>query len=65
MTADCFRRLPLTQGPTRESLPPHAHGQRVTGTCLGLLFDRPRGNYACADTPGEWLGGIHLRRVVG
>jgi hypothetical protein len=30
------------------------------GTCLALLFARPRGNYACADTPGEWLGGDHL-----
>ena len=33
------------------------------GTCLGLLFDRPRGNYACADTPGEYLDGIRLEAL--
>ncbi|HEY2056712.1 MAG TPA: GDSL-type esterase/lipase family protein [Solirubrobacterales bacterium] len=60
LTAEWFRRLSFTQGSTRESLHPNAYGQRVMGTCLALLFDRPRGDYACADTPGEWLGGLHL-----
>jgi lysophospholipase L1-like esterase len=60
LTAEWFRRLSFTQGSTRESLHPNAYGQKVMGTCLALLFDRPRGDYACADTPGEWLGGVHL-----
>lgn len=60
LRAEWFRRLSFTQGSTRESLHPNAFGQQVMGTCLGLLFDRPRGDYACADTPGEWLGGVHL-----
>jgi lysophospholipase L1-like esterase len=63
LTAEWFRRLSFTQGSTRESLHPNAYGQRVMGVCLGLLFTRPRGNYACADTPGEWLGGVHLRKL--
>jgi lysophospholipase L1-like esterase len=62
LRAEWFRRLSFTQGSTRESLHPNAYGQKVMGTCLGLLFTRPRGNYACADTPGEWLGGVHLDR---
>jgi hypothetical protein len=33
------------------------------GTCLGLLFNRPRGNYACADTPGGFLDGVHLEAL--
>jgi len=60
LTAEWFRRLSFTQGSTRESLHPNAYGQRVMGTCLGLLFERPRGDYACADTVGQFLGGIHL-----
>jgi lysophospholipase L1-like esterase len=63
LTAEWFRRLSFTQGSTRESLHPNAYGQKVMGTCLGLLSARPRGNYACADTPGEWLGGIHLESI--
>ncbi|HEX3359805.1 MAG TPA: SGNH/GDSL hydrolase family protein [Solirubrobacterales bacterium] len=60
LTAEWFRRLSFSQGSTRESLHPNAYGQRVMGTCLGLLFNRPRGNYACADSPGEFLDGIHF-----
>jgi lysophospholipase L1-like esterase len=60
LTAEWFRRLSFAQGSTRESLHPNAYGQRVMGTCLGLLFSYPRGDYACADTPGEWLAGMHL-----
>jgi lysophospholipase L1-like esterase len=63
LTAEWFRRLSFGQGSTRESLHPNAYGQRVMGTCLGLMFNRPRGNYACADTTGEWLGGIHLEAL--
>lgn len=63
LAAEWFRRLSFTQGTTRESLHPNAYGQRVMGTCLALLFERRRGNYACTDTPGEWLGGVHLRGV--
>jgi hypothetical protein len=36
----------------------------VIGQCLGLLWDRPRGDYACADTPGQFLAGIHLEAVI-
>lgn len=60
LTAEWFRRLSFLQGSTRESLHPNAYGQQVIGKCLGLLWSRPRGDYACADTPGEWLDGIHL-----
>jgi lysophospholipase L1-like esterase len=60
LTAEWFRRLSFTQGSTRESLHPNAYGQKVMGMCLGLFFGRPRGDYACADAPGEWLGGVHL-----
>ncbi len=60
LTAEWFRRLSFLQGSTRESLHPDAYGQQVMGACLGLLFARPRGDYACADTLGEWLAGVHL-----
>jgi lysophospholipase L1-like esterase len=60
LTAEWFRRLSFAQGSTRESLHPDAYGQKVMGTCLGLLYDRAPGDYACADTPGEWLAGLHL-----
>jgi lysophospholipase L1-like esterase len=63
LTAEWFRRLSFTQGSTRESLHPNAYGQKVMGQCLALLFDRRRGNYACADTPGRWLAGIHLKAM--
>jgi hypothetical protein len=63
LRAEWFRRLSFTQGSTRESLHPNAYGQKVMGQCLGLLYERPRGDYACTDTPGEWLGGVHLEGV--
>lgn len=60
LSAEWFRRLSFTQGSTRESLHPNAYGQQVMGTCLGLLFERAPGDYACSDTPGQWLPGVHL-----
>jgi lysophospholipase L1-like esterase len=63
LTAEWFRRLSFTQGSTRESLHPNAYGERVMGACLALLFSRSRGNYACADTPGQWLSGVHLANL--
>jgi lysophospholipase L1-like esterase len=63
LTAEWFRRLSFTQGSTRESLHPNAYGQQAMGTCLGLLFARPRGDYVCADTPGEWLAGMTLAPI--
>ncbi|HXF30326.1 MAG TPA: GDSL-type esterase/lipase family protein [Solirubrobacterales bacterium] len=60
LTAEWFRRLSFLQGSSRESLHPNAYGQQVIGACLGLLYKRPPGTYACADTPGEWLSGVHL-----
>jgi lysophospholipase L1-like esterase len=65
LDAEWFRRLSFLQGSTRESLHPNAYGQKVMGTCLGLLWDRPRGDYACADTPGHWLGGVRLEATSG
>ncbi len=63
LRAEWFRRLSFTQGSTRESLHPNAYGQKVMGQCLGLLYERPRGDHACTDTPGEWLAGVHLEGV--
>jgi lysophospholipase L1-like esterase len=63
LSAEWFRRLSFAQGSSRESLHPDAYGQRVMGACLGLMYARPRGTYACADTPGEWLSGVHLDRL--
>jgi lysophospholipase L1-like esterase len=60
LTAEWFRRLSFLQGSSRESLHPNAYGQRVIGSCLGLMYGRPRGSYACTDTPGQYLTGIHL-----
>jgi lysophospholipase L1-like esterase len=65
LTAEWFRRLSFLQGSTRESLHPDAYGQQVIGACLGLMYTRPRGNYACADTPDQWLTGVHLQRLEG
>jgi hypothetical protein len=65
LTAEWFRRLSFTQGSTHESLHPNAYGQRVIGTCLGLLFSRAPGGYACADTPGTFLAGVHLSPLRG
>jgi hypothetical protein len=64
LTAEWFRRLSFLQGSTRESLHPNAYGQRAIGTCLALLYARPRGDYACADTPGQWLDGVHLEATA-
>jgi lysophospholipase L1-like esterase len=63
LTAEWFRRLSFSQGSTRESLHPNAYGQKVMGTCLALLFASPRGTYACADTPGQWLGDLNLKEM--
>jgi hypothetical protein len=63
LTAEWFRRLSFLQGSSRESLHPDAYGQQIIGMCLGLLFSRPRGDYACADTPGRYLSGVHLANL--
>jgi hypothetical protein len=60
LTAEWFRRLSFIQGSSRESLHPNAYGQRAIGACIGLLLDRPRGDYACTDTRGQFLAGMHL-----
>jgi hypothetical protein len=62
-TAEWFRRLSFLQGSSRESLHPNAYGQRVIGQCLALLWSRPRGNYACDDTYGQWLNGVRLEAI--
>ena len=63
LSAEWFRRLSFTQGSTRESLHPNAYGQQVMGTCLGLLFELAPADYACSDTPRQWLAGIHLEVI--
>ncbi len=55
-SAEWVRRLSFLQGSTRESLHPNAYGQRAIGICFGLLWDRPRGDYACRAEPGRGLG---------
>jgi lysophospholipase L1-like esterase len=53
VSAEWVRRLAFVQGSSRESLHPDAYGQRAIGTCLGYLYARPRGDYACRATPGR------------
>jgi hypothetical protein len=60
-SAEWVRRLAFVQGSSRESLHPDAYGQRAIGTCLGFLYVRPRGDYACAATPGRsYVDGMRL-----
>jgi lysophospholipase L1-like esterase len=63
LTAEWFRRLSFTQGSTRESLHPNAYGQQVIGTCLGLLWTHPHGDYTCTDSPGRWLSGVQIEAI--
>jgi lysophospholipase L1-like esterase len=59
--SEWVRRLDLGQGSVRESLHPNAYGQRAIGACIGLLFARSPGDYACRATPGRsYVGGIGL-----
>jgi len=60
-SAEWVRRLAFVQGSSRESLHPNAYGQRAIGACLGFLYVRPRGDYACAATPGRsYVDGMRL-----
>jgi lysophospholipase L1-like esterase len=60
-SAEWVRRLAFVQGSSRESLHPNAYGQRAIGTCLGFLYVRPRGDYACRATAGRgYVGGMRL-----
>jgi hypothetical protein len=63
LSAEWVRRLSFLQGSARESLHPNAYGQRAIGACLGLLFLAPRGDYACHDTAGRFLEGMHLEEM--
>jgi hypothetical protein len=59
--AEWVRRLAFVQGSSRESLHPNAYGQRAIGACIGLLYARPRGDYACRASPGRsYVDGIGL-----
>ncbi len=42
----------LLQGEAQESLHPNALGQRANGTCLGLVFAAPSGDYRCDNVAG-------------
>jgi hypothetical protein len=62
LSAEWVRRLDFTQGSVRESLHPNAFGQRAIGACIGLLYGREPGDYACHDTPGRsYTDGMRLR----
>ncbi len=59
--AEWVRRLAFVQGSSRESLHPNAYGQRAIGTCIGLLYASPRGDYSCSATPGRsYVDGISI-----
>jgi hypothetical protein len=59
--AEWVRRLAFVEGSSRESLHPNAYGQRAIGTCIGLLYAGPRGDYACRATPGRsYVDGVGL-----
>lgn len=61
LSAEWVRRLDFVQGSVRESLHPNAYGQRAIGACIGLLYARPRGDYACRAMPGRsYTGGMRL-----
>jgi hypothetical protein len=60
-SAEWVRRLAFVQGSSRESLHPNAYGQRAIGTCLGLVYASPRGDYSCQAIPRRsYVGGIRL-----
>jgi len=60
-SAEWVRRLAFVQGSSRESLHPNAYGQRAIGTCLGFLYAKPRGDYACQATPGRgYVDGMRI-----
>jgi len=64
LSAEWVRRLDFAQGSVRESLHPNAYGQRAIGACIGLLYARPRGDYACRATPGHsYVGGMRLESI--
>lgn len=63
-SAEWVRRLSFLQGSSRESLHPNAYGQRALGACLGLLYAREPGDYACHAQPGDsYVDGIALERL--
>ncbi len=60
-SAEWVRRLAVLQGSSRESLHPNAYGQRAIGRCLGFLYARAPGDYACRATPGRgYADGMRL-----
>lgn len=63
LSAEWVRRLSFAQGSSRESLHPNAYGQQAIGTCLGLLYKAPRGDYGCRGTPGRFRDGMYLTGV--
>ncbi len=65
LTAEWVRRLEFVQGSVRESLHPNAYGQRAIGACIGLLYARARGDYACHATPGRsYTNGMRLEPLA-
>jgi hypothetical protein len=63
-SSEWVRRLSFLQGATRESLHPNAYGQRAIGVCLGLLWERQRGEYACRADPGRgYAGGLSISSI--
>lgn len=50
----------LTQGEAQESIHPNALGQQAQGTCLGLMFASPAGDYRCTNVPGAGPASMSL-----
>lgn len=65
LSAEWVRRLDFTQGSVRESLHPNAYGQRAIGACIGLMYGRPWGDYACRAIPGRsYTNGMRLEPLA-
>ncbi|MEU4119276.1 GDSL-type esterase/lipase family protein [Kitasatospora sp. NPDC028055] len=52
--------LNTSQGALQESMHPNYYGQQALGACLGQLWTRPSGNYACNNTAGRDASGMYL-----
>ncbi|MEU2158321.1 GDSL-type esterase/lipase family protein [Streptomyces sp. NPDC019396] len=51
------------QGTMQESFHPNYYAQRALGRCLGLIYARPTGDYACRNTAGKDDSGMYLTGV--
>ncbi|WP_411146293.1 GDSL-type esterase/lipase family protein [Streptomyces sp. x-80] len=54
-----------SQGDQQESIHPNYFGQKALGQCLTLLHHRPKGDFACHNTPDTDASGMHLEPLRG